>query len=897
MASTLAAKMGFNSLARKQNRSFNVRICTMESDMEFSCKVLDQDLPKEEPITLHFLAKFYPENVEEELVQDVTQHLFFLQVKKKILEEEIQCPPEASVLLASYAVHAKYGDYNPNVHKLGFLAQEELLPKRVVNLYQMTAEMWEERIAACHAGHRGRTREEAEMEYLKIAQDLDMYGVDYFLIRNHRGTELLLGVDALGLHIYQPDNKLTPKCSFPWNEIRDVSYSDKEFTIKPVDKKADVFRFNSSRLRVNKLILQLCIGNHDLFMRRRRVDSLEVQQMKAQAKEERARKQVERRRLQQEKQLREEAERARDDLERRLMQLQDQAHTANQALLRSEQTADLLAEKAQVAEEEAKLLAQKAAEAETETQRVKVTAMRGQEERRLMEQKMLEVLGKKPELPRARLDDAKMDACNRKRAKLFKVSDADGDLDVTLVASVSPFSQKALRTSDCYILDNGTYGDLYVWKGKGANTQERLAVLRASEEFIKKMNYPTHTKVQVLPEYGETPLFKQFFKDWSDPDDTPGMGLSCVSKKIARLEKVQFDVTSFYGSEAMAARYGMLDSGDGDKQVWRVEGCDKVAVDCTAFGQFYGGDSYLILYQYRYNKRRGHIIYIWQGAESSQGERTASAVLAVEMDDELGGGAVQVRVVQGQEPAHFMSMFHDQPMVVYKGGTSRFEGQTPVADIRLFEVRANVAGATTAVEVDPATSSLNSNHVFLLEASSTCWIWKGVNSSSAEVHGAELLSELLQMTPIMLKEGEEKEDFWTALGGPGEYCRAPRQKNQTDAHPPRLFACSNSTGKFLMEEVPGELMQEDLASDDIMVLDTWDQVFVWIGKDAHSREKREAVAIASRYIESDPAQRDPGTPIVTVKQGWEPPTFSGWFLDWDQEYWTTDPLERVLEAL
>lgn len=58
--------------------------------------------------------------------------------------------------------------------------------------------------------------------------------------------------------------------------------------------------------------------------------------------------------------------------------------------LRLEQTADLLAEKAQIAEEEAKLLAQKAAEAETEMQRIKVTAIRGQEERRLMEQKMLE---------------------------------------------------------------------------------------------------------------------------------------------------------------------------------------------------------------------------------------------------------------------------------------------------------------------------------------------------------------------------------------------------------------------------------------------------------------------------------------------------------------------------
>ena len=38
--------------------------------------------------------------------------------------------------------------------------------------------------------------------------------------------------------------------------------------------------------------MQLCMGNHDLYMRRRRLDTMEVQQMKAQAKEERARKMV-----------------------------------------------------------------------------------------------------------------------------------------------------------------------------------------------------------------------------------------------------------------------------------------------------------------------------------------------------------------------------------------------------------------------------------------------------------------------------------------------------------------------------------------------------------------------------------------------------------------------------
>lgn len=48
------------------------------------------------------------------------------------------------------------------------------------------------------------------------------------VVQNKKGTDLLLGVDALGLHIYEPDNRLTPKCSFPWNEIRNISYSDKE---------------------------------------------------------------------------------------------------------------------------------------------------------------------------------------------------------------------------------------------------------------------------------------------------------------------------------------------------------------------------------------------------------------------------------------------------------------------------------------------------------------------------------------------------------------------------------------------------------------------------------------------------------------------------------------------
>lgn len=49
---------------------------------------------------------------------------------------------------------------------------------------------------------------------------------------------------------------------------------------------------------------------------------------------------------------------------------------------------------------------------------------------------------------------------------------------------------------------------------------------------------------------------------------------------------------------------------------------------------------------------------------------------------------------------------------------------------------------------------------------------------------------------------------------------------------------------------------------------------------------------AKEYVDSDPAGRQ-GTPIVTIKQGAEPPTFTGWFQAWDAKMWDTDPLERI----
>ncbi|XP_052807572.1 radixin-like isoform X1 [Mya arenaria] len=300
--------------------------------LKLNKKVMSQDVKKESPLQFKFRAKFFPEDVSEELIQEITQKMFYLQVKDAILNDEIYCPPETSVLLASYACQAKFGDYNTDVHEAGFLTNERILPERVFSQHKLTRDQWEERIKNWYAEHTSMLREDAMMEYLKIAQDLEMYGVNYFEIKNKKGTDLLLGVDALGLNVYEFSDRLTPKIGFPWSEIRNISFNDKKFVIKPIDKKAPDFVFYAPRLRINKRILALCMGNHELYMRRRKPDTIEVQQMKAQAREDKMAKQTEKARLDIERQKRDDAENKRKELEEMLKKYQEESERNRKAL-------------------------------------------------------------------------------------------------------------------------------------------------------------------------------------------------------------------------------------------------------------------------------------------------------------------------------------------------------------------------------------------------------------------------------------------------------------------------------------------------------------------------------------------------------------------------------------
>ncbi len=88
---------------------------------------------------------------------------------------------------------------------------------------------------------------------------------------------------------------------------------------------------------------------------------------------------------------------------------------------------------------------------------------------------------------------------------------------------------------------------------------------------------------------------------------------------------------------------------------------------------------------------------------------------------------------------------------------------------------------------------------------------------------------------------------------------------------------------FLSVEEILNFSQVDLVPEDVMLLDVGETLFVWLGGESNQRERSEAMLTARDYLLSDPSGRNPDIPIVVVKQGFEPPNFTGFFGAWDPE--------------
>lgn len=500
-------------------------------------------------------------------------------------------------------------------------------------------------------------------------------------------------------------------------------------------------------------------------------------------------------------------------------------------------------------------------------------------------QKMSQALSGSPSDVGPEISD---EVCNKKSAvkpaDLYHVSSDSGKLVVKKVAT-APFNQDDLQSGDCFIVDNGAARRIFVWKGKQASKDERSGAMNNAVKFIEDHGYHAATKIQVMGEGAESVIFTQYFKDWKRKDQTVGVGKAHVFNKVAKIDKIKFDVKSLHQTPKFAAEQGMVDDGSGKVEVWRVEGNKLVDVKKDDYGSFFAGDCYVILYTYRPKSRDEYFIYFWQGQSATKDEITASAFFATQLDDKHDGRPVQCRVVQGKEPKHMLSIF-GRPLIITSGGYDKKAGKNVgVSSTALYQVRSTAIGGTKLIQVQTSASSLNSNDAFLLKHDKKGFVWVGLGANDDEVeaakHGAGKLGAKVNAE---LKEGKESAEFWKILGGKKNYANSPRLQEDMTSNPPKLFAISNAKGRMFVEEIPGEFAQSDLEPDDVMMLDTWEQVFIWIGEGANAEERREAPKLAMEYIAEDPRGRDRDCPVITVKMNAEPVTFTGFFPSWDDNF-------------
>ncbi|XP_057426774.1 villin-3-like isoform X1 [Lotus japonicus] len=450
-------------------------------------------------------------------------------------------------------------------------------------------------------------------------------------------------------------------------------------------------------------------------------------------------------------------------------------------------------------------------------------------------------------------------------------------------------SKSLLENNQCYLLDCGA--EVFVWVGRVTQVEERKAACQAAEKYVASQNRPKSTRITRIIQGYEIHSFKSNFDSW--PSGTTSIGADEGRGKVAALLKQQgMGVKGMSKSTPVNEEIPPLLEGGGKMEVWRVNESAKNPLLKEDIGKFYSGDCYIVLYTYHSGERKeDYFLCCWFGKDSIEEDQTISTQLANKMSNSLKGRPVQGRIFEGKEPPQFIALF--QPMVVLKGGLSTGYKKLIAEDnglpdetytsesIALIRISGTSIHNNKAVQVDAVPSSLNSTECFLLQSGSTIFIWHGNQSSFEQQQLAAKVAEFLRPGVALkhAKEGTESSAFWFALGGKQSY--TSKKVTNEIVRDPHLFTFSFSKGKLHVEEVYN-FSQDDLLTEDILILDTHAEVFIWIGHSVDPKEKQNTFEIGQKYIDMAASLEGLSlhVPLYKVTEGNEPCFFTTYF-SWD----------------
>ncbi|XP_058403441.1 tyrosine-protein phosphatase non-receptor type 13 isoform X10 [Diceros bicornis minor] len=218
--------------------------------------------------TLFFRIKFFMDDVS--LIQHtLTCHQYYLQLRKDILEERMHCDDETSLLLASLALQAEYGDYQPEVHGVSYFRLEHYLPPRVMEKLDLS--YVKEELPKLHNTYVGASEKETELEFLKVCQRLTEYGVHFHRVHPEKKSQtgILLGVCPKGVLVFEVHNGVrTLVLRFPWRETKKISFSKKKITLQNTSDGIK-HAFQTDNSKVCQYLLRLCSSQHKFQLQMR----------------------------------------------------------------------------------------------------------------------------------------------------------------------------------------------------------------------------------------------------------------------------------------------------------------------------------------------------------------------------------------------------------------------------------------------------------------------------------------------------------------------------------------------------------------------------------------------------------------------------------------------------
>ncbi|XP_062256364.1 tyrosine-protein phosphatase non-receptor type 13 [Platichthys flesus] len=208
-------------------------------------------------------VKFFVDDISF-VLHRLTRHQYYLQLRKDIMEDRLNCNEETGLFLAALALQAEFGDYMSELYGKNYYQPEHYVSSRM--LEKLALPTVKEELPRLHASHAQMLPEEAETEYLKIAQQIPEYGVIFHRVGREKRPlvgELVLGICVKGIIVYETRNHMrTVIRRFLWRETDSISTGRRKLIIECGGPSGKKHSFITESTTIAQYLLNLCSAQH-----------------------------------------------------------------------------------------------------------------------------------------------------------------------------------------------------------------------------------------------------------------------------------------------------------------------------------------------------------------------------------------------------------------------------------------------------------------------------------------------------------------------------------------------------------------------------------------------------------------------------------------------------------